>query len=556
MSSLTETAKNMGFAKIGTIAAAAAVMIAFFIMITFRVSTGSMSLLYTDLSMQDSTKIAAELEKSGIPYELRANGTAIAVPSDKMLNTRMSMAQQGLPSGGSMIGYEIFDRTDTFGSSNFVMNINMLRALEGELARTIASMARVESARVHVVMPKQELFTRDKAKPSAAVTLKLRGSNTLESGEVAAITHLVAASVPMLETNRVTVVDSNGRLLARGDGDSMSAGASVAEEYRRAYEKRVQTSLETLIEKVIGPGKVQVHVAADINLDRTTINSEKFDPDGQVARSTQSNSEKENSQEKSPKDPVTVANNLPALPGSGEDGKASSTHTIERKDETTNFEISKTVQSQIREGGTIDKLSVAVLVDGVRSIDEEGKSTYTPRTEEELKQLRTLVASAIGYDEKRGDQLEVVNMPFSQDGLAVGEESFVDRFKIELQSIMQTLIIAAVAILAILMVLRPAVVHLIKHTTPPSGRVGDELAALEGQPGMAALPLSGASGGGGMAPMGAVPAEEESETDKLIDVANIKGGMKSSTMRKINEVVDKYPEESMNVLRQWTSSNK
>lgn len=569
MSTLTETAKNLGTAKIATIAAAAAVLIAFFIMITFKVSTGNMTPLYTDLTMEDANQIISELEKQNIPYELRMNGTQVAVPADKVLRLRVSMAQLHLPSNGSIVGYEIFDRSETFGSSNFVMNINMMRALEGELSRTINSIKNIESSRVHIVMPKQELFSREKEFPSASVTLKLRGNGALQQSEVSAITHLVAASVPKLDASRVAVIDGQGRLLARGDGDdSMSAAASTAEEYRLAYEKRMQNSLMDMIERVMGPGKVQVKVTADINFDRTITNSEKYDPESQVARSVQSNSESEQSQDKTGKDAVTVGNNVPTnntVPGSSNGDSSNSVRKVDRTDETTNFEISKVVQNQTREGGTVNKVSVAVLVDGTYTVDAENNKVYTPRNEDEIKRLKTLIESAIGFDEKRGDKVEVVNLQFNKDGEVLAEGSFFDRFKIEMQSIIQTLIIAVVAILAILMILRPTVMHLIKHTQPASDRIAAELAALEGQPVAGSLGSmgggsygSGAGGGaGGMGGAGGggggAAAEED---DAMISVANVKGGMKSSTIRKITEVVDKYPEESMMVLRQWINASK
>lgn len=545
---LSDVFGNMGKAKIIVMVATSTLFLAFFIMIAFKMSSANMVPLYTSMSLEDSSKIVAELEKTATPYELIGNGTGILVPADKMLRLRMTMAEQGLPSGASIVGYEIFDRQETFGSSNYVMSINMMRALEGELSRTIGSLAGIESARVHLVMPKRELFTRDREKPSASVTLKIRGGHSLERNEVTAITHLVAAAVPALEPSRVTVVDNHGRLLARGTGEeSLDASASTVMEYRVAYETRMQQTLEDLLEKVVGAGKVRIQVAADMNFDRIVTNSEKFDPEGQVARSVQSTSGREDAQDKSGKDNVSVANNLPGAEA-GAGGGASSNKLAENNTETTNYEISKTVQNHVKEGGTLNKVSIAVLVDGNYNTDADGNQSYTPRNEEELNKLKTLVYSAIGYDEKRGDKVEVVNMRFTEGTTAIEEESFFERFKLEMQSIIQTLIIGVVAILAILLVLRPAVTQLVRQTQAPSGRVAGELAALEAPAGGGApAPRLPASAGGGGTPA----SGEQGETEILIDVANIKGGMKSSSMNKINEIVDKYPEETMGVLRQW-----
>ena len=543
MSTLVNSVKGMNRASAYGLLGLAGLLIVGFIIMALRMTTGAMSPLYTDLTLEDSSRIVAELEKSATPYELQGNGSQIMVPSDRVLRLRMSMAGMGIPSSGSVVGYEIFDRSETLGSSNFVMNVNMMRALEGELSRTIGSITDIENARVHLVMPRREIFTREKEQPSASITLKMRGGKTLDNSEVTAITHLAASAVPGLNASRVTVVDSHGRLLARGDGDTAEAAAGQAAEQRIAFETHTQEKLEELIEKVIGAGKVRIQVSADLNFDHLTTSTVKYDPDGQVARSVQSNSERENSQDKQAKENVSVANNLPAAAPSGDSG-ASSSNLTEHSNETTNFEISKTEQNLVSQGGNVKKISVAVLVDG--TYPDGDTSKYPPRTEDEIKQIRALVESAVGYDEKRGDKLEVVNMRFTQETFNVNDESFFQKFKFEAQGIIQTLIIAAVAILGILLVLRPAVNQLIRQSQSASSRVGAELAALE--------PMGGGGGGGGRI-AGAGGAAYDGGNDSLIDVANIKGGMRSSSMKKVNEIIDKYPDETMNVIRNWTQND-
>ena len=318
MTALADTVKGLSKGNTSMILTVAIMAIIGFMIFALKSSTSSFTPLYTGLSLEDSSKIVAELEKSNTPYELLANGSEITVPSDRVLRMRMNMAEQGLPSGGSVVGYEIFDKSETFGSSNAVISINVMRALEGELSRTIGSLADVDTARVHLVMPKHELFTREKDKPSASVTIKMRGGHALEHSEVSAITHLVSSAVPGLDVSRVTVVDGHGRLLARGDGLGLDGTSGNAEEFKTAYETKTQQSLEDLVEKVIGSGKVRVQVAADMNFDRVVTNSEKYDPDGQVIRSVQSNTEKENSQEKTAKENVSVNNNLPAGGSAGQ----------------------------------------------------------------------------------------------------------------------------------------------------------------------------------------------------------------------------------------------
>lgn len=550
MEPLINTLKSFGKIRLAIMATVAVGLIAAFALIAIKASSPALSPLYTNLAPEDSAKIASELGKLGVPYDVDANGSVIRVPSERVLRLRMTMAQVGLPSNGSVVGYEIFDKSETFGSSNFVLNVNMLRALEGELARTIGSFNQVESARVHLVVPKRELFTREKQDPSASVALKLRGAQELSKQEVAAITNFVAAAVPGLKPSHVTVVDNNGRLLARGDGqDTVGAIATATEEYRVAYENRTREMIEELIGKIVGPGKVKVQVAADINFDRVVIDSEKFDPEGQVARSVQSTSGTENSSENEGKDSVTVANQLPGAQNGGHGGSTSKRNN-EKSDEITNYEISKVTQKQVKEGGSINRLSLAVLVDGTYTEDATGKKVYSPRSDEELKRLETLVRSAIVFDEKRGDTVQVVNMPFTQTEEVTATENFLDVFKHQMEGIIQTLIIAGVAVLAILLVLRPAILHLMKHTAPAE-RGEEGLAAIGGATDLMRLPsgVAGLSGGSAAGAFAGTGGEEED--DGLIDLENVKGRLKSSTVKKVMDAVDKNPDETMGVVRQW-----
>ncbi len=551
MNAMAESFKGLGKVKLGLMTAVGIGLLGLFALVGLRVSSPAFSPLYTNLTLQDSAKIVSELEKQNVPYELRANGAEVLVPNDKVLRLRMGMAQAGLPSGGSIVGYEIFDKSETFGSSNFVMNVNAMRALEGELARTIGSFTQVDQARVHLVVPKRELFTRDRQEPSASVWVKLRGNQELSKSEIASITHFTSAAVPGLRTSRITVVDSNGRLLARGDGDdSSAAAASSAEEFRVNYENRIKQTLEDLIEKVVGPGRVKAEVAADMNFDRIVTKSEKYDPDGQVARSVQSNSTRDNSEEKEGKDAVTVANQLPNSAGTSNQNSPQNKRQSEKSDETTNYEISKTVQEHAKEGGTVNKISVAVLVDGNYSApDADGNQTYTPRSDEELKRIQSLVKTAIGFDEKRGDTVEVVNMQFNQVKEEVVAESFFEKFRHQTEGIIQTLIIAVVLILAILLVLRPAIMHVVRNTTPASDKTADALAALEAP--NPAMRLPGAGAGAFTPPSTGESEIQFEEDDTMVNLNNIKGRVRSSAIKKVNDMVEKNPDESVNVVRQW-----
>ncbi len=543
MNSMAQTIRSLGAIKLGAMAAAAIVLISLFAFLALRMSSPIMAPLYNDLSMKDSAAIVAELEKQNIPYEIRANGTQVLVPSDMQLRLRMKMAEQGLPNGGSMVGYEIFDKTDAMGTSNFVMNVNMVRALEGELSRTISSFNNLEAARVHLVMPKRELFTREKAEPTASVAITPRGAMGLSKSEIAAIQHLVATAVPGLQASKVTIVDNKGKLLAKGlgEGEESSAYASDAEEYRLAYERRMRAAIEELLSKALGTGEVTAEVTADINFDRIVKKSETFDPEGQVARSIQESSEQENSNDKTASDTVSVANNLPDANKGGASGNES-TRNLNRTDSTTNFEISKEVVNQVTETGKVNRLSVAVMVDGTYKV-EDGKQIYAPRTQEELNQIATLVKSAIGFDKKRGDTVEVVNMQFSDIPELPMEEGPMAWLKQELQSIVQTLVIGGVAILAILLVIRPLVTRAIEASrTIPELDEEAAQAALTGPSLTPQLADQRFSGG------------EGEDDEELINIDRVSGRVKSATFRKVMEIIDKHPEEAIGVMRQWMNA--
>ncbi len=545
MSTMVQSLRDLNQVKLAAMIITAVVMIGFFAYVSLRLAAPTMSPVFTSMPVEDGAKIVAELDAKSIPYELRMGGTQILVPSDQVDKVRLQLAQVGLPSTGSITGYEIFDKGDTLGTSNFVLNLNQLRALEGELSRTIAGFDTVDAARVHLVMPKRELFTRDAAVPTASVAVKLRGVGELNKNEIAAIRHLVATAVPGLKPGHVTIVDSRGALLAKGQDEGTGDNSAVteeAEDYRMAYENRVRSTIERLLEQSVGIGKVKAEVHADIDFDRTVTNSEKYDPEGQVARSVQSVSESEKSNEGGTNDTVSVGNNLPNAQANSAGG-INAQSDRNRSEETTNFEISKQVVNSVKETGNIKKLSVAVLVDGLYT--GEGKEAkYAPRSEEELKQLTDLVRSAIGYDSARGDDVRVVNMPFAQNTTDLFETSPIDWLKNDLTSIIQTLVLGGVAILSILLVIRPLVARAIESAERSNKDEDLDHAALAA-PSIAArlTDMSRASSLG----------DEDSDED-MIDVDRVQGKLKSSSYKKINSMVEKHPEETAQIFRQWLTA--
>lgn len=547
MNAIVQPFKELGQIKIAALIGAAVILIGFFIFISMRMATPMMSPLFTNLPTEEGAKIMQELDKRGVPYDLRAGGTQIMVPSDQVNKLRLVMAQQGIPSQGSIVGYEIFDKSDAMGTSNFVLNINQIRALEGELARTITDFQSVDQARVHLVMPKRELFTRDKVEPTASVALKLRSAGGLTKNEIAAIRHLVATAVPGLKPQRVTIVDSQGGLLAKGvdQENDKNVLTEEAEDFRVGYERRLASTIERLLERSIGVGKVKAEVHADIDFDRTIRNSEKYDPEGQVARSIQSITENERSNERSMDQTVSVANQLPDANAGGA-GSNNAEANRARTEETTNYEISKEVVNSVKETGNVKRLSVAVLVDGVYGPNDAGTNVYQPRSEEELAKLTQLVHSAIGYDASRGDEVEVVNLQFA----ATPDDIFADDqfgwLKDDLNSIIQTLVLGGVAILAILMVIRPLVARAIESAEASAREDELEQAALAA-PSIAARLTD-------QSRLLDDDDDGEGPEEEMINIDRIQGKVKSSTYNKINTMVEKHPEETLQIIRQWLMS--
>ena len=518
----------------------------FFVFVSLRVSTPEMKLLYSELSSLDTSAMAAKLESVQIPYEVSQDGTRLMVSDTDVGRARMLLAEAGLPNGGSM-GYEIFDKQSGFGTTNAIQNINQVRALEGELARTISSLEPVRSARVHLVLPQRELFARETRPASASVALGLRPGKHIEPGQIAAIQSLIASAVPELKLENVSIIDQNGTLLARG-GDSNETLANLkAEELRLKQEQRLTQTIEDLVGRTVGYGKVRASVSADLNFDRVTSSEEIFNPEQQVARSIQTSEEAAQENDANSQN-VSVENNLPGV-GAGALSDQQPTSKSNRTEETTNYEISKTVRNTVSEGGAIKRLSVAVLVDGTYKTDDKGDKTYTPRTQAELDQITALVKSAIGFEEKRGDKLEVVNMQFAEIDTSgdLPDNTLFGFDKNKLLDVAEVITVAVMIILVILLVLQPMVGRIIaaEGSTGLDEEVEKDLLAAR----PAAPALEGPAQSFEPANMG------EEEDGNLIDVQKVEGKVRASAVKKVEDIVEAYPAETVSVIRSWMTQD-
>lgn len=539
MSALIQTLRSLGGLRLMALGAVGIGGVAFFVYLSARLSEPAMALLYADLDAKDSAQIVAKLESANVPFALKAGGTQVYVPADRALRLRMSLAQEGLPRGGS-VGYEIFDRSEGVGSSSLVQNINRLRALEGELARTIRSMAQVSMARVHVVLPRRQLFARERQQPSASIILKTYRGEPLSSGQVVAIQHLIAAAVPGLKPDRISIVDDRGHLLAKGskDGETPRMAARTADEMRRLYEARLSRKIEAILGRSLGPGKVRAQVTADMDFDRITTAEEKYDPDGRVVRSTQTDEEKSTSQNRQAQKPVTAANNLRRTGQQANENETGSSSETTKTRERINYEISKTVRNHVRVTGGVKRLSVAVLVDGTYAVSD-GKAAYQPRSTADIERITALVRSAIGYNEKRGDVVQVTNMQFAGGEPkpdAAEDAPFLGLRKADYMRIAEVAVLAILALLVLLMVVRPIVRRLIEP--PPAAPAKPRLSNESGD--TAALPSPDGEDGEGHA-----------QSEAMIDLGKIEGRVKASTVKKVGDIVDKHPEETVQIVRNW-----
>jgi flagellar M-ring protein FliF len=496
------------------------------------------ALLYANLDLKEAGTITQALDQAGVKYEVKGDGSTIMVPRDKVASTRLLLSGKGMPTSGS-VGYEIFDQGNALGQTDFVQQLNRQRALEGELARTIRSLDGVTAARVHLVLPKRQLFEEETDPPSASVNIGVGGREP-NADQVKAIQNLVAAAVPSLKPERVTVVDQHAKTLS-GPQD----GSELADVRKNEVEQRIAKTVKNLVEGVVGPGKARVNVTADLDLSRVTVQQETFDPDGQVIRSESTTDE--NSKESQPDNngQVSASNNIPGgvPPVEGQEGSATN-----RTESTTNYEISKTTRTEIQEPGQTKRLSVAVAVDGATAPGKGGKpGPYTPRSAQEMQRIEQLVRTAVGFNAERGDQVTVVNVRFptvdDQDGVTA-TNPLLGFDKNDIMRGVELLVLAIVGVLMMLFVVRPLLRGASGGAQLPMAPGAVRLATTpDGQPMQIAVdPATGQ-------PLAI--AGPQGELDHRIDMARIEGQVKASSVKQVSEFVEKHPEESVSILRSW-----
>ncbi len=543
MGGFTAALQKFGIGRLAAVLGVAAGVTAVLVAVMLRMGQAPDALLYSNLDLREAGEITTALQQAGIKYASKGDGSTVMVNRDDVGTARMLIAEKGLVTSGS-VGYEIFDNQSVLGQTEFQQQLNEQRALQGELSRTIMSMRGITAARVHITMPRREMFTAAAGDPTAAVLVGL-GGRDLTPDQVRAIRNLVASSVPNLKPDRVTVADQNNRTLAAGTDDGTFSSASAAET-KGNTEAQLQARIKDIVEGVVGIGAARVQVTADIDQSRSTTQEQKFDPDGQVVRSTTANGAQSTDTTGQNDGGVTATNNIPggAPPATTPAGATSAENA-----ETTNYEISNTTTTTTKEPGEVKKLAVAVAVDGkwTPAADGKGEPVYAPRTAEEIAQIKSLVAAAAGIDEVRGDKIEVINVRFNHDtGIAGGLEGkapLIDFSRTDIMRLIELGILAVVALLLIFFVLRP----LLK--TAGSGPTSMMVAGPDGTP--IEMVTTTVIGDDGKPKLVQLPAPNE--MDQKIDIARIEGQVKASSVKKVADFVAAHPDEAANILRTWVA---
>jgi flagellar M-ring protein FliF len=541
--------KALGIARLASLGAVGFAMLGLLAIIALRGPSTSMASLYTDLDPREAAQMADLLDKQKIPYQVSPVGTAISVAEPDVPRARMLLAKDGLPTGGS-IGYELLDRTDSLTSSPYQQEINQQRALEGELARTIRGIRGVKSVRVHLVLPKREPFSRTRQDSQASIQLTMSGAARLDRDGVNAIVSLVSAAVPGLKPGKISVTDTRGNLLSRPDDtEGVSPLTRSLEDARIAAESRLSHAVEDMLDLSLGAGHAHAAAAITFNYDQVKETQEKFDPENQVPRSVQTVTSSSKTSEAPAS--VSVQNNLPNADAGGSSSGTVETH----QDETTNYEIAKSVRTVIHDQPRIERISLAVMVDGVTDTKPDGTSAWHERSPVELDKINRLVRAAIGFDEKRGDKVEVLSLHFAPelDEPADPKQALLASTlqRLDLSRIVQAAIACLLGLAGLLLVVRPMLRQYgqlaIAGAAPQPGLAGmigaDGLPVTVGDQSTALL--------GGPAEAGALPDGRPREDENMLQVAQIEGQLRSSSLRRISELVERHPDESLAILRNW-----
>ncbi|MCA1287751.1 flagellar M-ring protein FliF [Salipiger bermudensis] len=553
MQGILDNLKSLGWKRLTVLGGAGVAMVFAMFFGLSAVTTPDYVALYRDLSPAEAGRMVESLEQAGIRSRTDMAGTAVSVPGEDMARARMLLAGAGLPNDGTP-GWEIFDEASGLGMNTFMQRVNRARAMEGELARSIQTIDGVEAARVHLVLPEREPFSRERPRPSASVIV--RGSRQVGMRQARAIRSLVASAVPDLAPAQVTVLSATGETILSEDGE---AGSEASLQSARAQiEDRLGQRIAQILSARVGAGNARVQVSVDLTTERQVVREQTYDPDQRVVRSTETREETREDQTAAGGE-VGVADDIPAALAA--DVPGNNRNTANSTNEIVNYEIGGTSSETVREPGDIEKVSVAVLVNGIYNVQDGGAVDYEERSQEELQRLEALVQSAIGFDEARGDSVEVVSLRFMDYSMDVGEpvsRSFAQTLTENTGTILRGVFALALVAAVLALGVRPAL-----------NRVFDQPAIAEG--GSADLP--------GLAPSGNLPATTTGESatasnaqsggerpvyqsgtvldplppgaEEMVELAAVQGGVPRGLINTVSELIEHEPEGAITVVRSW-----
>jgi flagellar M-ring protein FliF len=521
---------GLGVRRLGVLALVGVTVFATVGLSGYYLSRPDLETLYSGLNAQDVSRIGATLKEAGIAFDVNSQGTAVLVRRGHGAQARMLLAEKGLPSSTNA-GYELFDKLGSIGLTSFMQEVTRVRALEGEIARTIQAMRGVKAARVHIVLPDNGSFRRNRQPPSASVIIRTEATNDFSSAP--AIRHLVAAAVPGMTIDQVTVLSTDGTILAAG-GDSASASPAKMMSLEKTIGRELQDNIAKTLTPYLGFNNFEISVAARLNTDKRQTNETAFNPESRVERSVRVIKETGNQQNNNSRAAVGVEQNVPAEQASTASGDQSK-RSNERREELTNFEVSSKTTSTVSEGYKIEQLTVAVVVNRKRLLASLGEGAGPEAVEKQLKEVERLIESAAGIDAKRGDRITVAAVEFLQGGQPlepVASAGIVDQLLGQLGSMVNALAIVGVTALLIWFGLRPAMRAILEAKR-------SEPAATEQ---LLAQPQSAPSASTATAVTG------EAQPNLIADLTEKLG---RTPLKRLEQMIDYDEDQAAAILKQW-----
>ncbi len=502
--------------------------------------------LYVGLERSDVNQIGMVLGESGISFDVGSDGTSVLVSAGRTAQARMLLAEKGLPTSANA-GYELFDNVGSLGLTSFMQQITRVRALEGEIARTIQSIQGIKAARVHIVMAERASFRQDQQQPSASVVIRASGIDGAKSAM--SIRYIVAAAVPGLNADRVTVMDATGTLLATGD-DPANTSASRSLGVERTVETQIEENIRRALTPYLGPDNFRASVKADVNTDSRQTEETIFDPESRVERSVQVVRANENNNQRSAAAPVSVDQALPEAEGQGGTGPESSEQS-ERKEETTNYEMNSKRIATVSNGYSVTRMSVAVVVNRARLATILGQNATEDQVKQRIEEIRAMVASATGFDEKRGDMINVASVEFIDglDGVPVEQPGFMDSLGTHAGTLINAGAFVVVVFLLVWFGLKPMAAAVVRQQQPAlASPTFDEVQRSLPQPGAAADVAAGEIGTGSIDP--GVLQDGRPGSNPIED---LRQKIKPNPQERLARMVDLNEERTAQILRKWAA---